>query len=54
MIEKLLGLPAAASEHAHRLDAALGWVHVVKTFFNAFAAPGFPDELEITVYHVPS
>ena len=29
MIEKLLGLPAAASEHAHRLDVALGWVHVL-------------------------
>ena len=29
MVEKLLGLPAAASEHAHRLDVALGWVHVL-------------------------
>ena len=29
MIEKLLGLPAAASEHAHRMDVALAWVHVL-------------------------
>jgi cytochrome c oxidase subunit 2 len=29
MIQKLLGLPAAASEHAHRMDVALGWVHVL-------------------------
>jgi cytochrome c oxidase subunit 2 len=29
MVEKLLGLPTAASEHAHRIDIALGWVHVL-------------------------